>query len=313
MTKKRSWKNNETVVLTEECSAIIQHKLSQKLKDPGSFQIPCIIGKITVEKALCDLGASINLMSLAMMRKMKIEEAKPTRMALQLADRSFKFPHGIVEDLLVKVEDFIFPADFVVLDIEEGAKTSIILGRPFLATAGAIIDVQKGELVFRLLEEKMIFSVFKAMSYPQDSLGECLRLDSVDAVVQETLEEELEELTEEDELVSSEEAAAAEMHVQGTLEGKDERKEVPKLELKALPPTLKELVRLRDDLETARVDYAELQGHLVGSVTAAYENLIEQFRIVAPGADLTLVSLDNVVKDGKIVPDDPDDDIEPPL
>ncbi|XP_015965787.1 uncharacterized protein LOC107489554 [Arachis duranensis] len=80
--------------------AIIQHKLPQKLKDPGSFQIPCIIGEVMVEKALCDLRASINLMSLTMMRRMKIEEAKPTRMALQLADRTFKFPHGIVEDLL---------------------------------------------------------------------------------------------------------------------------------------------------------------------------------------------------------------------
>ncbi|XP_057719826.1 uncharacterized protein LOC130934257 [Arachis stenosperma] len=110
MTKKRSWKNNETVV-------------------------------------------------------------KPTRMALQLADRSFKFPHGIVEDLLVKVGDFIFPADFVVLDMEEGAKTSIILGRPFLATARAINDVQKGELVLKLNEEKMTFNVFKAMSYPHNSLG----------------------------------------------------------------------------------------------------------------------------------------------
>ncbi|XP_057719570.1 uncharacterized protein LOC130933996 [Arachis stenosperma] len=238
MTKKKSWKNNETVVLTEEYSAIIQHKLPQKLKDPRSFQIPCIIGEITVEKALCDLGASINLMSLVMMKKMKIEEAKPTRMALQLADRSFKFPHGVVEDLLVKVGDFIFPADFVVLDMEEGAKTSIILGRPFLATARAIIDVQKGELVLRLHEEKMTFNVFKAMRYPHDSLGECMRLDSVEALVQETLEEELEASTEE-ELPTSEEAAAAEIHVQGGLEEKEERKEAPKLELKALPTTLK--------------------------------------------------------------------------
>ncbi|XP_057745118.1 uncharacterized protein LOC130962987 [Arachis stenosperma] len=124
--------------------------------------------------------------------------------------------------------------------MEEGAKTSIILGRPFLATVGAIIDVQKGELVLRLHEEKIIFNVFKAMSYPQDSLGECMRLDSMDAVVQETLEEEeLEELTEEEESASREEAATAEVHVQGTLEGKDERKEAPKLELKALPPTFK--------------------------------------------------------------------------
>ncbi|XP_057719764.1 uncharacterized protein LOC130934193 [Arachis stenosperma] len=82
MTKKRSWKNNETVVLTKECSAIIQHKLPQKLKDPGSFQIPCVIGKIIVEKTLCDFGANINLISLAMMRRMRIKEAKPTRMAL---------------------------------------------------------------------------------------------------------------------------------------------------------------------------------------------------------------------------------------
>ncbi|XP_015960969.1 uncharacterized protein LOC107484929 [Arachis duranensis] len=125
-----------------------------------------------------------------MMRKMRIEESKPTRMALQLADGSFKFPHGIVEDLLVKVGDFIFLADFVVLDMEEGAKTSIILGSPLLATIGVIIDVQKGKLVLRLHEKKIIFNVFKAMSYPQDSLGECMRLDSVEAVVQETFEEE---------------------------------------------------------------------------------------------------------------------------
>ncbi|XP_025652502.1 uncharacterized protein [Arachis hypogaea] len=127
------------------------------MKDPGSFQIPCIIGDINIEKALCDLGASINLMSLAMMKRMRIEEAKLTRMALQLADRIFKFPHGVVKDLLVKVGEFIFPADFVVLDMEEESKTSIILGRPFLATAGAIIDVQKGELVLRLHEEKIVF------------------------------------------------------------------------------------------------------------------------------------------------------------
>ncbi|KAL4344733.1 hypothetical protein AHAS_Ahas11G0207900 [Arachis hypogaea] len=239
MTKKRSWKNNETVILTEECSAIIQHKLPQKLKDPGSFQIPCIIGEITVEKALCDLGASINLMSIAMMRKMRIEEAKLTKMALQLADRLFKFPHGIVEDLLVKAGDFIFTADFVVLDMKEEAKASIILGRPFLAAAGAIIDVQKGEFTLRLHNEKMTFNVFKAMSYLQEPLGECMRLDSLEDAVQEIFEEEeLERLTEE-ELASSEEAATAEIHVQGAPKEENERKEAPKLELKALPPTLK--------------------------------------------------------------------------
>ncbi|XP_015961199.1 uncharacterized protein LOC107485195 [Arachis duranensis] len=149
------------------------------MKNPGSFQIPCIIGDITIVKALCDLGASINLMSLNMMRRMRIEEAKPTRMSLQLADRTFKFPHGIVEDLLVKVGEFIFPADFVVLHMEEEANTSIILGMPFLATARAIIIVQKGELVLRLHEKKMIFNVFKVMSYPKESIGECMMLDTI--------------------------------------------------------------------------------------------------------------------------------------
>ncbi|XP_057719634.1 uncharacterized protein LOC130934062 [Arachis stenosperma] len=256
------------MVLTEECSVIIQHKLPQKLKDLGSFQIPCIIGEITVDKALCDLRASINLMSLAMMRKIRIEEAKPIRMALQLADRSFKFPHEIVKDLLVKVGDFIFSTDFVVLDMEEGAKTSIILGRPFLATAGAIINVQKGKLVLRLHEEKMIFNVFKAMSYPQDSLGECMRLDSVDAVVQETLkEEELEGLTEEEESASSEDVATAETHVHGILEGKDKRKEAPKLELKALPPTLKYAYKLSSD--HTFIPQPRIGGRVTSSLTKA--------------------------------------------
>ncbi|XP_016206517.1 uncharacterized protein LOC107646889 [Arachis ipaensis] len=220
MTKKRSWRNDETVVLTEECSAIIQHKLPQKLKDPGSFQIPCIIGEIIVEKALCNLGASINLMSLIMMKRMKIEEAKPTRMALQLADQSFKFPHGIVEDLLVKVGEFVLPANFVVLGMEEEAKASIILGRPFLATAGAIIDVQKGELSLRLHDERMIFNVFKAMSYPSKSLGECMRIDAVETVVQETFEEALEGLIEGDSMLNDEvtDVNLAEISILSTLE-----------------------------------------------------------------------------------------------
>ncbi|XP_057719781.1 uncharacterized protein LOC130934211 [Arachis stenosperma] len=141
MTKKRNWGEKEIVVLTEECSAIIQKKLPQKMKDLGSFQIPCTIGGISIEKELCDLGASINLMSLAMMKRMRIEEAKPTRMALQLAYRTFKFSHGVVEDLLVKVGEFIFPSIFVVLNMVEESNALIIQGRPFLATAGAIIDV----------------------------------------------------------------------------------------------------------------------------------------------------------------------------
>ncbi|XP_015954843.1 uncharacterized protein LOC107479219 [Arachis duranensis] len=145
---------------------------------------------MNIEKALCDLGASINLMSLAVMKRMRIEEAKPTRMALQLVDRTFKFPHGVVEDLLVKVGEFIFPADFVVVDMKEEANASIILGRPFLAIVGAIIDVQKGEQVLRLHEEKMFFNVFKAMSYPKESIGECMMVDIIENLIQGVIEKE---------------------------------------------------------------------------------------------------------------------------
>ncbi|XP_025625302.1 uncharacterized protein [Arachis hypogaea] len=237
MTRKRNWGEKETVVLTEECSAIIQKKLPQKLKDHGSFQIPCIIGNMNIEKALCDLEASINLMSLAMIKRMRIEEAKPTRMAFQLADRTFKFPHGVVEDLLVKVGEFIFPADFVVLDMEEEANTSIILRRSFLVTAGAIIDVQKGELVLRLHEEIMVFNVFKAMSYPKEAINECMMVDTIENMDQGVLkEEQCEETQEQDHQVSYGELPLEAMDKPVMID-KTSKMELgaPTLELKILP------------------------------------------------------------------------------
>ncbi|XP_015940257.1 uncharacterized protein LOC107465797 [Arachis duranensis] len=117
--KKRRWDEKETVMLTQECSAVIQRGIPPKLKDPGSFVISCTIGKMTLEKALCDMGANINLMPLSMMKKLAIEEIKLTRMSLVMADRSIKIPNGVMENLLVKVGEFIFPADFVILDTEE--------------------------------------------------------------------------------------------------------------------------------------------------------------------------------------------------
>ncbi|XP_016178281.1 uncharacterized protein LOC107620664 [Arachis ipaensis] len=241
MTKKRNWGEKEIMVLMEECSAIIQKKLPQKMKDPGSFQISCIIGDTSIEKALYDLGASINLLSLTMMRRMRIEEAKLTRMALQLADRTFKFPHGVVEHLLVKAGEFIFPADFVVLDIEEEANASIILGRPFLATAGAIIDVQKGKLVLRLHEEMMVFNVFTAMSYPKESIGECMMVDTMEKLVQGVLEEDKHE----DAMEQEQQTSCGELPqeiMEGSImpdKGSKKKVEAPKLELKTLPPSLK--------------------------------------------------------------------------
>ncbi|XP_073304149.1 uncharacterized protein [Primulina huaijiensis] len=126
MSKKRKLQEFETVKLTEECSAILQKKLPQKLKDPGSFTIPCFIGSSKCSKALCDLRASINLMSFSIYRELELGEVKPSTITLQLADRSLTYPLGIVEDVLVKMDKFIFPADFVILDMEEDHDAPLI-------------------------------------------------------------------------------------------------------------------------------------------------------------------------------------------
>ncbi|XP_061350313.1 uncharacterized protein LOC133295489 [Gastrolobium bilobum] len=154
LTKKQKLRVEGSTILTEECNAITQKNLPPKLKDPGSFSILFTIGSMTIEKVLCDLGASINVMPLSMMKKLGITEVKPIKMILQLADRSTKQAYGVIKDILVKVDKFIFPMDFVILDIEEDAIVPMIFGRPFLAISGALIDVPKGELILRVEGEK---------------------------------------------------------------------------------------------------------------------------------------------------------------
>ncbi|XP_062118651.1 uncharacterized protein LOC133832304 [Humulus lupulus] len=182
LSKKRKMEDYEIVALTEECSEILQRKLPQNLRDPGSFTIPCTIGKFECKHTLYDLGASINLMPLSVLRRLSLGEARPTTVTLQLADRSVKHPCGIIEDVLVKVDKFIFPADFIVLNMEEDAHVPIILGRPFLATCQALIDVQKGELKLRLQGDEVLFNVFKAMTYPRAS-DKCYSVDVIDKAV----------------------------------------------------------------------------------------------------------------------------------
>ena len=122
LSRKRRLSDFETVNFIEECNVILQRKLPQKLKDPDSFTIPCKIGNSIFKRALCDLGASINLMPLSIFRWLGLGEARPMTVTLQLADRSLKHPRGVIEDVLVKVNKFIFPADFIVLDMEEDNK-----------------------------------------------------------------------------------------------------------------------------------------------------------------------------------------------
>ena len=140
----------------------------QKLQDPGSFAIPFSIGNRISGKALCDLGASINLMQLSMFKRLKLGEPKSTIISLQLADRSYQHPRGIIENVLVKVGKFVLPADFVILDIEEDDLVPIILGRPFLATGKAQINVQEGELKLRVQGDEITFHVFQPMKHPDN-------------------------------------------------------------------------------------------------------------------------------------------------
>ncbi|XP_073279577.1 uncharacterized protein [Primulina huaijiensis] len=182
LTNKRKLEDHVTINLTENYSALVQNKNPPKLKDPWSFSIPCMIGDVVFHKALCDLCVSINLVPLSMFRKLGLGERKPTSMSLELADRSVKYPRGVIEDVLVKVDKFIFPADFVVLDMEEDIEMPLILGRPFLATGKALIDVQEGQLRLRMGEEEITFNVFNALKHTLHS-DSCFRIDAFDSLV----------------------------------------------------------------------------------------------------------------------------------
>ena len=128
------------------CSVVIQKILPPKHKDSGSVTIPCSIGEVTVGKALIDLGASINLMPLSMCKRLGELEIMPTKITLQLVDRSITKPYGVIEDVLVRVKHFIFPANFVVMDICEDIDIPVILGRPFILTASCIVDMGRKKL-----------------------------------------------------------------------------------------------------------------------------------------------------------------------
>ena len=147
------------VNLTATCSAVIKKTLPEKMKDPGSFTIPCVIGEFEFQKALCDSGASINLMPLSVAKKLSLGELTPTTVTLQMADITMAKPEGIIEDVLVKVGKFIFPVDFIILDMEEDSQVPLLLGRPFLETGAALIDMQKGVLTLRVEEESADFNL----------------------------------------------------------------------------------------------------------------------------------------------------------
>ncbi|XP_048228259.1 uncharacterized protein LOC125369532 [Ricinus communis] len=178
LSNKRKLEDLGLVTLNEECLAIPQNKLPVKRRDPGSFTVPCIIGDLYISDALADLGASINLMPSSLFEKLDLSEPKPTRMSIQLADRTMKFPKGIVENVLVKGESS-FP---------------LILGRPFLATSRAIIDVRDGKLQLRV---GITFDLSTSIGHSLDHNDTVYSVDVLDDIVALQAEDE-KELSNED-------------------------------------------------------------------------------------------------------------------
>ena len=158
---------------------MIQRSLPVKMQDPGSFTIPCTIGNVEFKKALCDLEASINLMPLSVVKRLSLGELTPTSITLQMANRTMAQPEGVLEDVLIKVGKFIFPVNFVVMDMEEDTHFPLLLGRPFLATGVALIDVKKGELALTVGEEAVHFNLNKSLKQSECESTNCKTVEKI--------------------------------------------------------------------------------------------------------------------------------------
>jgi hypothetical protein len=160
------------VCLIEQVGSILQCKLPLKYKDPRCPTISCMIGVSRIERALLDLGASVNLLPYLVYLQLGLRELKPTPMTIQLADRSVKKPRGIIEDVLVKVDKFYFPVDFVFLDTEPvqniGVHILVILEQPFLATANARINCRIGVMKISFGNMTLELEIFDISKKPRD-------------------------------------------------------------------------------------------------------------------------------------------------
>ncbi|KAG7533277.1 Retrotransposon gag domain [Arabidopsis thaliana x Arabidopsis arenosa] len=178
---------------SHECSEIIQTKIiPKKLGDPGSFTLPCSLGTLAFSNCLCDLGAFKSLMPLSVAKRLGFSKFKPCNITLILADESIRFPHGLLEDLPIKIGNAEIPTDFIVLEMDE-PKDPLILGRPFLATAGAVIDVKNGKIDLNLGNDfKMKFDINDATRKPTIE-GQTFVVKVMDCLADEQLEEVAEE------------------------------------------------------------------------------------------------------------------------
>nr|GEY69797.1 reverse transcriptase domain-containing protein [Tanacetum cinerariifolium] len=178
------------ILLNENFSAMLLKKLLEKLGDPGKFLIPCDFSGMDVCHALADLGASINLTPLSIWKNISLPELTPTRMTLELADRFVTHPKGVAKDVFVKVGKFHFPTDFVVVDFEADPRVPVILGRSFLRTGRALINVYGEEITLRVNDEAVSFNLNQTTRYSStyDDLS-VIRIDIIDVAREEYAQE----------------------------------------------------------------------------------------------------------------------------
>ncbi|GKE31517.1 reverse transcriptase domain-containing protein [Tanacetum coccineum] len=177
--------------LNENCSAVVLKKLPEKLGDPGRFLIPCDFLEFDNCLALADLGASINLMPLSIWKKLGLPGLNDTKMVLELADRTISKPTGVAENVFVKVGKFYFLADFVVLDFIADPRVPLILGRPFLRTAHALIDVYEGEITLRNDDQSLTLKCGDTPSISYNNLESLKKVDLIDVTCEEYSQEVL--------------------------------------------------------------------------------------------------------------------------
>nr|GEX95574.1 reverse transcriptase domain-containing protein [Tanacetum cinerariifolium]GEX97519.1 reverse transcriptase domain-containing protein [Tanacetum cinerariifolium]GEY62344.1 reverse transcriptase domain-containing protein [Tanacetum cinerariifolium] len=178
--------------LNEHCSTVLLKKLPKTLGDPDKFLIPCDFLGMAECLALADLGASINLMPFSVWKRLSLLDLKPTCMNLELADRSISHPVGVAKDVYVKVGSFHFLADFVVVDFDANPRVPLILGRSFLKTGRALIDVFEGELTLRVGKESITFNLHQTLRYSANySDMTAKRIDVIDMDSEEYSQEVL--------------------------------------------------------------------------------------------------------------------------
>ncbi|GJV29821.1 putative reverse transcriptase domain-containing protein [Tanacetum coccineum] len=170
----------------------INDTIPRKEKDPGSFTLPCFINNTFFDNALVDFGASVSVMPLLTYPNLGLGELAHTKLTVELADRTVKYPKRIAENVLVGIGKFTFPVDFIILDMPEDIKVPLILERPFLSTARAKIDVYKRKITLRVGEENIIFKSVKPASslikrVYMLSLRERMKLDLEARLIGETL------------------------------------------------------------------------------------------------------------------------------